>query len=41
HYTVFGEIIEGAELIEKLSAVKTAADDTPLEPVKIKLILLN
>ncbi len=39
-YTVFGEIIDGLEVIEKLSAVKTAPGDRPIEPVSMKIRIL-
>ena len=32
-YTVFGRIVEGLEVIDKIAAVKTAAADKPLEDV--------
>ena len=34
-YTVFGEVIEGIEIIDAICAVKTAAGDKPVEPVTI------
>ena len=34
-YTVFGEVIEGMEVIDKIATVKTAPGDRPLEDVKI------
>ena len=34
-YTVFGEIIEGMDVVDKISAVKTAPGDRPLEDVKV------
>ena len=39
-YTVFGETIEGLDVIDKIAAVKTNARDLPLEPVKISTIKL-
>ncbi len=39
-YTVFGEIVEGMEIIDKLAAVKTAPGDRPLEDVKFNVIPL-
>ena len=32
-YTVFGRIVEGLEVIDKIAAVKTGAADKPLEDV--------
>ncbi len=34
-YTVFGEVLEGLEIVDKIAVVKTAAGDRPLEDVKI------
>jgi len=34
-YTVFGELIKGFEVLEKLNAVKTGNNDRPVEPVRI------
>lgn len=36
-YTVFGEVIEGLEVVEFISKVKTDKRDRPLEDVKIKM----
>lgn len=36
-YTVFGEVIEGIELIDKIAAVKTDKRDRPLIDIKMKL----
>ncbi|RLD75269.1 MAG: peptidylprolyl isomerase, partial [Bacteroidetes bacterium] len=32
---VFGEVVEGIEIIDKIAAVQTAKGDRPLEDVKI------
>jgi len=34
-YTVFGEVIEGLDVVDKIAAVKTAPGDRPVEDVKI------
>ena len=34
-YTVFGEVIEGLDVVDKIAAVKTGAQDRPIEPVTI------
>lgn len=34
-YTVFGEVVNGIETVEKISKVKTNASDRPLEDVKV------
>jgi peptidyl-prolyl cis-trans isomerase B (cyclophilin B) len=36
-YTVFGEVVEGLEVIDKIAAVKTAPGDRPIEDVKMKI----
>ena len=38
-YTVFGEIIEGLEVVDKIAAVQTAPGDRPIEDVKMKVRL--
>lgn len=40
-YTVFGEVIEGFEVIDKIAAVKTGAGDRPIEDVKMKIKVLK
>lgn len=37
-YTVFGEIISGMEVIDKIAEVKTNAANRPLEDVKMKVV---
>lgn len=34
-YTVFGEVTEGLEVVDKIAAVKTGGQDVPVEPVTI------
>ena len=34
-YTVFGEVIEGLEIVERISKVKTNDNNRPLEDVKV------
>ena len=34
-YTVFGEVIEGLDVIDKIAAVEKGANDRPVEDVKI------
>ncbi len=34
-YTVFGEVIEGLEIVDKIAAVETGRMDVPVEPVTI------
>jgi peptidyl-prolyl cis-trans isomerase B (cyclophilin B) len=40
-YTVFGEVVEGIEVVDKIAAVQTAQGDRPLEDVKMKVRILN
>jgi hypothetical protein len=34
-YTVFGEVVEGMDLVEKIQLVKTDKNDRPLEDIRI------
>jgi cyclophilin family peptidyl-prolyl cis-trans isomerase len=34
-HTIFGRVIEGIDIVEKIEASKTGRDDRPLEDVKI------
>lgn len=36
-YTVFGEVIEGLEVIDKIAAVETDENDRPVKDVKMKI----
>ena len=40
-YTVFGEVIEGFDVIDKIANLKTDKNDRPLKDVSIKVRLLN
>lgn len=40
-YTVFGETVEGIDVIDKIAAVETNARDLPLSPVRIIKISLD
>ena len=40
-YTVFGEVIEGLDVIDKIAAVETGANDRPVKDVKMKITVLN
>lgn len=40
-YTVFGRVIEGLEVIDKIAAVRTAPGDRPLEDVKMKMRMIK
>lgn len=40
-YTVFGEVVEGLDVIDKIAAVETAPGDRPLQDVKMQVRILN
>lgn len=40
-YTVFGELEEGTEVLDKIAAVKTDRSDRPEKDVRMRLFLLN
>lgn len=40
-YTVFGRVVEGIEVIDKIAAVKTDGRDRPLEDVKMKIEIIK
>lgn len=40
-YTVFGQIVEGMEVIDKIAAVKTSPQDRPLQPVRMTVKLVK
>jgi cyclophilin family peptidyl-prolyl cis-trans isomerase len=40
-YTIFGECIEGFEVIDRIAALKTDANDRPHADVKISIRILN
>ncbi len=40
-YTVFGAVVEGLDVIDKIAAVKTDRSNRPLKDVKMKIRLLN
>lgn len=39
-YTVFGELVEGFEVLDKIAAVPTDRNDRPIEDVKMKIKIL-
>jgi cyclophilin family peptidyl-prolyl cis-trans isomerase len=39
-YTVFGEVLEGLDVVDKIAAVKTAPGDRPLQEVKMTVKVL-
>ena len=40
-YTVFGEVIDGFEIIDKIAAVPTDKSDRPLEDIRIKVRIIE
>lgn len=40
-YTVFGEVVEGLDIIDKIAAVETAQGDRPLEDVKMTISIIE
>jgi cyclophilin family peptidyl-prolyl cis-trans isomerase len=40
-YTVYGEVIEGLDVIDKIAAVKTAPGDRPLQDVRMKVKVIQ
>ena len=41
NYTVFGEVVEGLDVVDKLASVQTRPGDRPVSPVKMKVSLLK
>lgn len=40
NYTIYGEVIKGIKIVDKIAAVETDKNDRPLKPVRIKTIEL-
>ncbi|MBQ6725530.1 MAG: peptidylprolyl isomerase [Bacteroidales bacterium] len=40
-YTVFGEVVEGLEVIDKIAAVKCGPNDRPMEDVKMTMKIIE
>ena len=40
-YTVFGEVTDGIEVVDKIASVKTDKRDRPLNDIKIKIKIIN
>ena len=40
-YTVFGEVVEGMEVIDKIAAVTCGPNDRPVEDVKMKMYIIE
>jgi cyclophilin family peptidyl-prolyl cis-trans isomerase len=41
NYTVFGEVIKGLDVIDKIAAVPTNSNDRPIQDVRMKIKMLN
>lgn len=41
NYTVYGEVIEGMDVIDKIAAVKTKPGDRPVEDVKMTVKVIK
>lgn len=41
NYTVFGEVIEGLEIIDKIACVKTDKNDRPKENIRMKITIIE
>ena len=41
NYTVFGEVIEGLEVIDKIAGSKTDKNDRPKENIRMKITIIN
>lgn len=40
-YTVFGEVIEGLDVVDKIAAVETRQADVPVDPIPMKMTLVK
>lgn len=40
-YSVFGQVVQGLDVVDKIAAVKIDADNHPLKPVKIETVEIN
>ena len=41
NYTVYGEVVQGLEMVDSIAAVKTAPGDRPVEDVKMEVSVLK
>lgn len=41
NYTIFGEVIEGLDIIDKIAGVKTDKNDRPKENIRMKISIVN
>ncbi len=40
-YTIFGKIVEGQEIVDKIGSLKTDSNDKPLDPPTIKSVIVE
>ena len=40
-YTIFGEVVEGLEIVERIQATQTNAEDRPIQPITIHKAFVN
>jgi peptidyl-prolyl cis-trans isomerase A (cyclophilin A) len=40
-HTIFGQVVEGQEVVEQISKVKTGPQDKPLEPVMLEKVVIK
>lgn len=40
-HTIFGQVVEGQDIVEKISLVRTGPNDKPLEPVVINKVVIT
>jgi len=40
-YTVFGEVVEGLDVIDRISAVQTNQFDRPLQDIRMEIVMIN
>ena len=41
NYTIFGKVIRGQEVVDKIAGTATSSNDKPLEPVIIESVMVN
>jgi peptidyl-prolyl cis-trans isomerase A (cyclophilin A) len=41
NYTIFGEVVDGLDVVKKIGKVKTGANDRPLTPVVMKTVTIE
>jgi len=41
NYTVFGEVVEGYEVVEKISELSTDSNDRPLKDIRFKVRIVK